>query len=109
MNHRMNVRGYINLLDFFLYLGDIYLHIFIVMEKGFSKNSLKPKYLRSPAEINIAGQFIILMFESIIFIKILFPSFPENAYFSLRDPGTDSKPCLLCRTKLSLHLSSMKN
>ena len=85
------------------------MHIFIVMEKRFSKNSLKSKYLRSPDEINIAGWFIILMFESIIFIKILSLSFPENAYFDLKDPGTDSKPCLLCRTKLSLHPSSMKN
>ena len=72
------------------------MHIFIVMEKGSLKNSLKSKYLRSPAEINVAGQFIILVFESVIFTKILSPSFPENAYFGLKDPGTDSKPCLLC-------------
>lgn len=59
------------------------MYIFIVMEKEFSNKSLKSKYLRSPARINIAAQFIIPMFESIIFIyKILFPSSPKNAYLA---------------------------
>lgn len=71
-SQRMGVRGGPWTPEFSLHLEDKYIHIFIVMERKFSKSSLRCKYLRTPAQINITGLFIIPTSESIIFIyKIL--------------------------------------